>query len=142
MRVFHGSKELVGLQDKFPPDPVLVINDKSIHPQFSQFNGGGETRRPGADDQDVHVGYRTRTGFHRSIFWREFGDSLDTLNDHSGPQRRHARLDRHSVCNDQTLGALSVGTEETLGAAVFRVMAEDVDVVCKKGRCYGLIFQP
>ena len=42
-------------------------------------------------------------------------------------------LDRKAVGRHQALGTLSVGAEDSLGAAVLMVMSEDMDVVGNQG---------
>ena len=62
---------------------------------------------------------------------------IDLGVDRAGP---HGEARRETVDDDETLGALTVGTEDALGAAVFGMVTENMDSVGDERRTDHFIF--
>jgi len=65
--------------------------------------------------------------------FRQLRESFNWFDLHSGLDQFHAGLDGKTVGNDQALGALTIGAENSLRCTVFGMVSEDMDAVGEEG---------
>ena len=134
-RMDGGSRaeESMGLQHQLAAEVLLVIDKESVHAVSAQLHRCRHPRRASTENEN---GDRDRLDV---VEWRNAirgGKRRQILQRHdvqSGPHRRHARLDRDTISEDEALSALAVGAEDSLGSPIARVLAERANAVSEQG---------
>ena len=130
----HRAEKAVRLQDQLPAEAVFVIHQQHADAILRQLDRRRHPRRPAADDEHGYLDRLQRTRRRRRCGRRQDGQSFQRVDDHAGRHRRHTRLHRQSVGDDETLRTLPVRAEDALRRAVVRVVPEHVDAVRKQRR--------
>ena len=125
----------MSLQDQFAAEPVLVVDYDDVDVIPGEFERGGYPCGPPTDYENVSL--NRLDGLEpdgRPVVSRQLGHIGAGRDLHSLPNRHHASFDRHAVGYDHALGALAVGAEDSLSAAVLVMMAEYPYAVGKQRR--------
>ena len=131
--IVDGSKELVGLQNQFAAQSVLVIHQQHINTDFAEFSSRAQAGWTATDDQALHLDFFDFPKLRCLLDRKKFRKTLDRFNLHSGFDRLHARLHRQPIRHNHALGALAIRTENALWAFVLGVVSEDVYSVGEQG---------
>ena len=132
--VFDGTEELMGLEDQLPTQLVLVVHDQSLDPESGHLQGGGEAGGTTADDENGDLDLLYVLNLRARDCLRETRKAIHAFNDHVAFYGGHTGFDGKAVGQNEALGALPVGAEDTLTCTVLVVVTEDLDPVGHQGR--------